>query len=152
MAEGVRFELTREQSPLPVFKTGALNHSATLPCPTIEHLAGCATQHKWIVLPNCYPAVADLRVRARVFYCAFLKLASAVRRVVRGRICAMARPHWVAGQCQRSRASFIAAGALLTVAPRPILRIALAILGSCRPLRAYSPFAPCSPRTRHPSR
>jgi hypothetical protein len=30
-AEGVRFELTREQSPLPVFKTGALNHSATLP-------------------------------------------------------------------------------------------------------------------------
>jgi hypothetical protein len=31
MAEGVRFELTREQSPLPVFKTGALNHSATLP-------------------------------------------------------------------------------------------------------------------------
>jgi hypothetical protein len=31
VAEGVRFELTREQSPLPVFKTGALNHSATLP-------------------------------------------------------------------------------------------------------------------------
>ena len=31
LAEGVRFELTREQSPLPVFKTGALNHSATLP-------------------------------------------------------------------------------------------------------------------------
>jgi hypothetical protein len=34
MAEGVRFELTREQSPLPVFKTGALNHSATLPTPS----------------------------------------------------------------------------------------------------------------------
>ena len=31
LAEGVRFELTREQNPLPVFKTGALNHSATLP-------------------------------------------------------------------------------------------------------------------------
>ena len=31
MAEGVRFELTRERNPLPVFKTGALNHSATLP-------------------------------------------------------------------------------------------------------------------------
>jgi hypothetical protein len=27
----VRFELTREHNPLPVFKTGALNHSATLP-------------------------------------------------------------------------------------------------------------------------
>jgi hypothetical protein len=31
MAEGVGFEPTREQNPLPVFKTGALNHSATLP-------------------------------------------------------------------------------------------------------------------------
>jgi hypothetical protein len=31
LAEGVRFELTRERNPLPVFKTGALNHSATLP-------------------------------------------------------------------------------------------------------------------------
>ena len=31
VAEGVGFEPTREQSPLPVFKTGALNHSATLP-------------------------------------------------------------------------------------------------------------------------
>src|ERR1700739_1566349 len=31
MAEGVRFEPTRERNPLPVFKTGALNHSATLP-------------------------------------------------------------------------------------------------------------------------
>jgi hypothetical protein len=28
----VGFEPTREQNPLPVFKTGALNHSATLPC------------------------------------------------------------------------------------------------------------------------
>jgi hypothetical protein len=31
MAEGVRFELTRELAPLLVFKTSALNHSATLP-------------------------------------------------------------------------------------------------------------------------
>ena len=31
VAEGVGFEPTREQNPLPVFKTGALNHSATLP-------------------------------------------------------------------------------------------------------------------------
>jgi hypothetical protein len=28
----VGFEPTRERNPLPVFKTGALNHSATLPC------------------------------------------------------------------------------------------------------------------------
>jgi hypothetical protein len=47
MAEGVRFELTREQSPLPVFKTGALNHSATLPtlarnsaqCPSVQAIS-----------------------------------------------------------------------------------------------------------------
>jgi hypothetical protein len=32
LAEGVGFEPTRERNPLPVFKTGALNHSATLPC------------------------------------------------------------------------------------------------------------------------
>jgi hypothetical protein len=38
LAEGVRFELTREQSPLPVFKTGALNHSATLPAWNFRHL------------------------------------------------------------------------------------------------------------------
>ena len=31
MAEGVGFEPTRGYSPLPVFKTGALNRSATLP-------------------------------------------------------------------------------------------------------------------------
>ena len=31
VAEGVGFEPTRECNPLPVFKTGALNHSATLP-------------------------------------------------------------------------------------------------------------------------
>jgi hypothetical protein len=31
MAEGVGFEPTRERNPLPVFKTGALNHSAILP-------------------------------------------------------------------------------------------------------------------------
>ena len=31
LAEGVGFEPTREWNPLPVFKTGALNHSATLP-------------------------------------------------------------------------------------------------------------------------
>ncbi len=40
VAEGVRFELTREQNPLPVFKTGALNHSATLPyCESTGFLA-----------------------------------------------------------------------------------------------------------------
>ncbi len=32
LAEGVGFEPTRGYSPLPVFKTGALNRSATLPC------------------------------------------------------------------------------------------------------------------------
>ena len=32
MADGVRFELTKECNPLPVFKTGALNRSATHPC------------------------------------------------------------------------------------------------------------------------
>ena len=31
LAEAVRFELTKG-CPLPVFKTGAFNHSATLPC------------------------------------------------------------------------------------------------------------------------
>jgi len=31
VAEAVRFELTKG-CPLPVFKTGAFNHSATLPC------------------------------------------------------------------------------------------------------------------------
>jgi hypothetical protein len=31
MAEGVRFELTKPFGS-PVFKTGAINHSATLPC------------------------------------------------------------------------------------------------------------------------
>ena len=31
LAEGVGFEPTRERNPLPVFKTGAINHSATLP-------------------------------------------------------------------------------------------------------------------------
>ena len=35
LAEGVGFEPTREQDPLPVFKTGALNHSATLPVPIL---------------------------------------------------------------------------------------------------------------------
>ena len=34
LAEGVGFEPTRERNPLPVFKTGALNHSATLPLRT----------------------------------------------------------------------------------------------------------------------
>jgi hypothetical protein len=37
LAEGVGFEPTREQNPLPVFKTGALNRSATLP--TLENQA-----------------------------------------------------------------------------------------------------------------
>jgi hypothetical protein len=40
MAEGVRFELTRERNPLPVFKTGALNHSATLPALEYQLLGG----------------------------------------------------------------------------------------------------------------
>lgn len=31
MADGVRFELTVESPPTPVFKTGALNHSTTRP-------------------------------------------------------------------------------------------------------------------------
>jgi hypothetical protein len=31
LAEGVGFEPTRERNPLPVFKTGAFNHSAILP-------------------------------------------------------------------------------------------------------------------------
>ena len=35
LAEGVGFEPTRERNPLPVFKTGALNHSATLPAPNL---------------------------------------------------------------------------------------------------------------------
>jgi hypothetical protein len=37
LAEGVGFEPTREQNPLPVFKTGALNHSATLPSPIVAN-------------------------------------------------------------------------------------------------------------------
>ena len=40
LAEGVGFEPTREQNPLPVFKTGALNHSATLPSLQYQTLAG----------------------------------------------------------------------------------------------------------------
>src|SRR5882672_7887193 len=41
LAEGVGFEPTRERNPLPVFKTGALNHSATLPwleSPAARHI------------------------------------------------------------------------------------------------------------------
>ncbi len=39
MAEAVRFELTKS-CPLPVFKTGAFNHSATPPhCGVIAHPA-----------------------------------------------------------------------------------------------------------------
>jgi hypothetical protein len=37
VAEGVGFEPTRERNPLPVFKTGALNHSATLPIMLSAH-------------------------------------------------------------------------------------------------------------------
>ena len=50
MAEGVRFELTREQSPLPVFKTGALNHSATLPIQRDQHLAIYPLRTHWQLL------------------------------------------------------------------------------------------------------
>jgi hypothetical protein len=32
LAEGVGFEPTMDSAPMPVFKTGAFNHSATLPC------------------------------------------------------------------------------------------------------------------------
>jgi hypothetical protein len=35
----VGFEPTRERYPLPVFKTGALNHSATLPCQQDQSLS-----------------------------------------------------------------------------------------------------------------
>ncbi len=37
VAEGVGFEPTRDSSPLPVFKTGAFNHSATPPQPIARH-------------------------------------------------------------------------------------------------------------------
>ena len=36
MAEGEGFEPPRERNPLPVFKTGALNHSATLPSQVLK--------------------------------------------------------------------------------------------------------------------
>ena len=35
LAEAVRFELTNG-CPLPVFKTGAIDHSATLPCRAVS--------------------------------------------------------------------------------------------------------------------
>ena len=46
MAEGVGFEPTREQDPLPVFKTGALNHSATLPHLKYQTLTADSTENK----------------------------------------------------------------------------------------------------------
>jgi hypothetical protein len=47
VAEGVGFEPTREQNPLPVFKTGALNHSATLPRLSHQTLTSkCAVNKK----------------------------------------------------------------------------------------------------------
>jgi hypothetical protein len=62
MAEGVRFELTREQSPLPVFKTGALNHSATLPALIIQILTGncwrTIGEQIGHLLPLCYHLLA----------------------------------------------------------------------------------------------
>ena len=45
MAEGVGFEPTREQSPLPVFKTGALNHSATLPSSMVANSGKALIAH-----------------------------------------------------------------------------------------------------------
>src|SRR5262245_57839166 len=45
LAEGVGFEPTRERNPLPVFKTGALNHSATLPRHEIKHLEHAYSEH-----------------------------------------------------------------------------------------------------------
>jgi hypothetical protein len=41
----VGFEPTRECNPLPVFKTGALNHSATLPTNKIKHLDMVPPEH-----------------------------------------------------------------------------------------------------------
>jgi hypothetical protein len=55
LAEGVRFELTREQSPLPVFKTGALNHSATLPCQYFRGLQKGPGEQMWTLPPICHP-------------------------------------------------------------------------------------------------
>src|SRR5215471_3916444 len=60
MAEGVRFELTREQSPLPVFKTGALNHSATLPAFNFSHLVIPTCQRNSKLPPDCHPKVSAL--------------------------------------------------------------------------------------------
>ena len=61
LAEGVRFELTREQSPLPVFKTGALNHSATLPHRFYGHFLHSRFPQKWKLAPD-WPRTHLVRV------------------------------------------------------------------------------------------
>ena len=57
MAEGVRFELTRALG-LPVFKTGALNHSATLPRSVFEYT-------EFIGKSSTKPVLAARRDRVR---------------------------------------------------------------------------------------
>ena len=47
MAEAVRFELTKGYKPLPVFKTGAFNRSATLPWGGILSAADVLCKPDW---------------------------------------------------------------------------------------------------------
>jgi hypothetical protein len=78
LAEGVGFEPTRERNPLPVFKTGALNHSAILPKANpisgLPPRLGGAHQRRnailarsrtqsWAILPACLH-----RLRARPMF------------------------------------------------------------------------------------
>jgi hypothetical protein len=58
LAEGVRFELTRERNPLPVFKTGALNHSATLPDFDLTKVFSAQDSSRGALLGNCYRFVS----------------------------------------------------------------------------------------------
>jgi hypothetical protein len=68
MAEGVGFEPTRERNPLPVFKTGALSHSATLP----------SLAERFFVVPSaCCRASASAALACRLR----VTLAASTRRV-----------------------------------------------------------------------
>src|SRR5262245_22841711 len=67
MAEGVRFELTREQSPLPVFKTGALNHSATLPSQLNQAFMRSHERTEIEQIGSCNPFANPLLPRKRQF-------------------------------------------------------------------------------------
>jgi hypothetical protein len=52
-------------TPLPVFKTGALNHSATLPCRFISRLADCRGTEKTIwhrLAPRLFPLMLSMMV------------------------------------------------------------------------------------------